>query len=679
MDHDSSAGTRVPRKAKAKAASSANRLDALGVSGSAPAGVEEPPTFVRKVGRTRATAPNHRLPAKRKARDVTKWKLRASDIDAERPKELSSGAKASGAAVGPARSNARSVGSIALESVGALAELAAEASENTLAINPLIGVQSRDMTAAAASFFKAMATAPVAVASHYAHYLNALSEVAWGTSQIAPDPKDRRFADAAWKDNTVYNRLMQAYLATHKELNSFVDNSKLDAKEKGKAHFFASLIADALAPSNFMVGNPVALRKLVDTRGDSLVKGLKNLVNDIIHNNMLPSQVDATPFKVGETVATSPGQVVLRHEMFELLQFAPTTPQVHSRPLVMSPPQVNKYYAIDLSPDKSLVKWSVDSGVQMFIVSWRNPTLAHRHWGLEDYVAALDAAVDAARQITGSPDVNMWGSCSGGMTLAAYLGWLAGRQERKVTNTTWAVCVLDTKAALEDSTLGLFNSPATIRAAKARSMRNGVLTGEEMASMFAWMRPNDLIWNYWVNNYLLGNKPPAFDILAWNNDTTRLPAQFHCDLLDLIEKNPYVHPEMLEIGGVPIEMGKVDVGAYVIGGITDHITPWKACYGTARIFGPDTMFVLANAGHLQSLINPPGSNKSFFAAGPADVIDPLQWAQRAEPSRQGGSWWPHWRGWIKERSGALTPAPTKLGSGKFKPLGPAPGRYVIER
>ena len=678
MDRDSSAGTRALRKAKAKAASSANRL---GVSGSAPAGVEESPKIVRKAGRTRATAPNHRLPAKRRARDVTTWKLSASDVEAERPMAVSSGAKAPAAARRPARTGAPSGGVFAstLESVGALAELAAEASENTLAINPLIGVRGRDMTAAAASFLKAVATAPVAVASHYAHYLKALSEVAWGTSQIAPDPKDRRFADATWKDNAVYSRLMQAYLATHKELNSFVDNSKLDVKEKSKAHFFASLITDALAPSNFMLGNPVALRKLVDTRGDSLVKGLKNLVNDIVHNNMLPSQVDATPFKVGETVATSPGQVVLRHEMYELLQFAPTTPQVHSRPLVMSPPQVNKYYAIDLSPDKSLVKWSVDSGVQMFIVSWRNPTLEHRHWGLEDYVAALDAAVDAARQITGSPDVNMWGSCSGGMTLGAYLGWLAGRQERKVANTTWAVCVLDTKAAFEDSTLGLFNSPATIRAAKARSMRNGVVTGEEMASMFAWMRPNDLIWNYWVNNYLLGNNPPAFDILAWNNDTTRLPAQFHCDLLDLIEKNPYVHPELLEIGGVPIDMGKVDVEAYVIGGITDHITPWKACYGTARIFGSDTMFVLANAGHLQSLINPPESNKSFFAAGPADVIDPLQWAQRAEPTRQGGSWWPHWRGWIKERSGALTAAPTKLGSRKFKPLGPAPGRYVIER
>src|SRR5262245_37839351 len=428
-----------------------------------------------------------------------------------------------------------------------------------------------------------------------------------------------------------------------------------------------------------MLGNPVALRKVIDTRGGNLINGLRNFAHDTLYNGMLPSQVDTTPFKVGQNVAASPGQIVFRHEMFELLQFAPTTQQVHKRPLVMSPPQINKYYAVDLSPDKSLIKWAVDSGVQTFVVSWRNPTLEHRHWGLEDYAMALDAAVDAARDITGSPDVNMWGSCSGGMTLAAYLSWLAATRQRKVIHTTWAVCVLDTKAALEDSTLGLFSSPATIRAAKARSMRNGIVTGEEMASMFAWMRLNDLIWNYWVNNYLLGNKPPAFDILAWNNDTTRLPAQFHCDLLDLIEKNPYLNPGMLEIGGMPVDLGKVNVGAYVIGGITDHITPWKACYSTARIFGPDTTFVLANAGHLQSLINPPGSNRSFFVAGSTDIDDPLEWAQRAEPSRQGGSWWPHWRGWIKERSGALLDAPKKHRSRKFTPLCPAPGRYVMDR
>ncbi len=239
--------------------------------------------------------------------------------------------------------------------------------------------------------------------------------------------------------------------------------------------------------------------------------------------------------------------------------------------------------------------------------------------------------------------------------------------------------MLDTGAALADSTLGLFNSPATIRAAKARSRRKGFVSGEEMASMFAWLRPNDLIWNYWVNNYLLGNKPPAFDILAWNADTTRLPGQFHCDLLDLVEKNPYVNAGTLEIADVPIDMSKVKLGTYVIGGITDHITPWRACYGTARLFGPESTFVLANAGHLQSLINPPGAAKSYFFAAPASVENPMQWAEAAQPNRQEGSWWPHWRAWIQARSGELAAAPAKPGSRKYRPIGAAPGEYVLEK
>jgi len=554
---------------------------------------------------------------------------------------------------------------------------AASASQAPLSINPLIGLNPRDVAQAAGSLLKVLSKTPVKTASHYSHYLKELGTVVSGRSELAPDPKDRRFADPAWKSNALYTRLMQTYLATQKELTSAIETAKLDTVDKGRAQFFASLVTDALAPSNFVLSNPAAVRKIIDTGGDNLVKGLKHLVHDIRHNNLMPSQVDAAPFKVGENVATTPGQVVHRDAMFELLQFAPTTPQVHQRPLVMSPPQVNKYYAVDLSPDKSLIKWAVDSGVQMFVVSWRNPTVEQRHWSLEDYAMALDRAVDVARQITGSPDVNMWGTCSGGMTLAAYLGWLAAKGDKKVANTTWAVCVLDTGAALEDSMLGLFNSPATIRAAKAKARRKGFISGEEMASMFAWLRPNDLIWNYWVNNYLLGNKPPAFDILAWNADTTRLPGQFHCDLLDLVEKNPYVSPGTLEIAGVPIDLSKVQVGAYVIGGITDHITPWKACYGTARLFGPQTTFVLANAGHLQSLISPPGASKSFFFTAPASVPDPVEWARSAEPARQEGSWWPHWRAWVQARSGALVDAPAKLGSRKHKPIGAAPGEYVL--
>jgi polyhydroxyalkanoate synthase len=598
---------------------------------------------------------------------------RSSKVVALTDRALSSGKLAARAL----KDGAERASGSAVAVVAGLSELVGEASENTLAINPLVGLRPRDVASGASSLLEVIRRSPGRAVRHYGGYLKELRKVAQGRSELAPDPKDRRFADPAWKSNALYLRLMQSYLATQKELSSVIASSRLDRVGKGRAQFFASLVTDALAPSNFVLGNPAVVRKIVDTGGDNLVKGLQHLLHDIRHNNLMPSQVDATPFKLGENLATSPGQVVYRDEMFELLQFTPTTPQVHKRPLVMSPPQVNKYYAVDLTPDKSLIKWTVDSGVQMFVVSWRNPTVEQRHWGLEDYAMALDRAVDVTRQITGSTDVNMWGSCSGGMTLAAYLGWLAARRSKKVANTTWAVCVLDTGAALQYSTLGLFNSPATIRAAKAKSRRKGYVSGEDMASMFAWLRPNDLIWNYWVNNYLLGNKPPAFDILAWNADTTRLPGQFYCDLLDLVEKNPYVKPGAIEIGGMPIDMSKVRVGAYVVGGITDHITPWKACYGTARLFGPETTFVLANAGHLQSLINPPGASKSFYTAAPASVEDATQWAELTQAGRQDGSWWPHWRAWIQARSDELVDAPAKLGSRKHKPLAAAPGEYVL--
>ncbi len=616
------------------------------------------------------TAAKSRPSAKRAAQPARKAVPKQAPREApkEAPKKARQAAAPAAAALGATKAIA-----------GTLTSLVVDAADNTLAISPLIGIQRSDVADAAKALLKVVAVSPKRATARYGHYLKELGRVIKGESELAADARDQRFGDSAWKTNLVYRRLLQAYVATQKELNEYIDGSDLDAREKGRARFFASLVTDALAPSNWLFGNPAAMRKILDTGGAHLVGGLKNLVHDIRHNNMLPSQVDATPFKLGVNVATSPGQVVLRHEMFELLQYTPSTPQVYRRPLVMSPPQVNKYYAVDLTPDKSLVKWAVDSGVQMFVISWRNPTVEQRHWSLEHYVKAIDAAVDAARAITGSPDVNLWGSCSGGMTAAAYLGWQAGLGHHKVANATWAVCILDMNAALQDSTLGLFNSPATIHAAKTRSRRKGIVTGEEMASMFAWLRPNDLVWNYWVNNYLLGNKPPAFDILAWNADTTRLPGQFHCDLLSMIEKNPYVNPGALEVDGVAIDMNQVKLGAYVIGGITDHITPWKGCYGTARLFGSDSTFVLANAGHLQSLINPPGKPKSFYVAAPASEEDPLEWARRHDDQRQEGSWWPHWRQWIQARSGEQLPAPKKAGSRKYKPLGAAPGEYVLER
>ncbi|MEN5300735.1 alpha/beta fold hydrolase [Pseudomonas sp. TWI628] len=553
------------------------------------------------------------------------------------------------------------------------------AANHTPAANPLVSMRPADLASWAGCLLKAVGKSPLKAGVHAGGYLNSLRSIASGRSCIAPDPKDKRFTDPAWQSNAFLRALLQSYLAGQRELTGFIEASDLAPQDKSRARFIAALLADALAPSNSPLTNPAALRKLVDTGGMSLARGVGQFGHDILNNRGLPRQVDSAPFKVGENIATAKGEVVFRNEMFELLQFAPTTERVYARPLVMSPPQINKYYAIDLSPEKSLIKWIQDSGVSLFVISWRNPSREHRDWGLADYALCLDQAVDVARSITRSPDVNMWGSCSGGITLAAYLGWLAARGEgHKVANTCWAVCVLDMPSALDDTDLGLFNTPSALRAAKASSRRKGVLSGQDMARMFAWMRPNDLIWSYWVNNYLLGNKPPAFDILAWNNDTTRLPAQLHADYLDLIQQNPYVNPGALEIAGESIDMRQVQVGAYVVGGTTDHITPWQGCYGTARLFGEDATYVLSNAGHLQSLVNPPGNPKSFYYAAPATAEAPEAWLQNAG-ERQQGSWWPHWREWIGQRSGDSRVAPKKLGSRNYRPLGPAPGTYVMAR
>ena len=554
-------------------------------------------------------------------------------------------------------------------------DLAARAAQNTLAANPLLGIRAADLTLAARALLKGAASQPRLFLRHLADYGGALVEVARGKSGIEPDPKDKRFADPAWQSNGLYRRLLQAYTRTGQGLDRFIAATSLSTIDKERARFLASLIVDGLAPSNLLLANPAALKRIVDTGGLSLVRGLQNFVHDMRHNGMLPSQVDSAPFELGRNVAATPGAVVFRNEVLELIQYTPTTAQVYKRPLVVCPPQINKFYAIDLSREKSLVQFVLDSEVQLFALSWRNPTRKQRDWNLDTYVAALDEAVDAARQITGSPDVNLWGNCSGGITMASYLGYLAARGQRKITSAVAAVCVLD-MSTTEHTTVGLFTTPATIKAAKLVSRERGVVGGREMARMFAWLRPNDLIWNYWVNNYLLGNKPPAFDILFWNADTTRMPAGLHADYLDLIESNPFVNANALVVCGKPIDMRKVHVDAYVVGGITDHITPWHGCHGTARIYGSETTFVLANSGHLQSLINPPTNPKAYFFTGKVGRAAPQTWAEQA--TRHEGSWWPHWRQWIGQRSGTQVAAPAKLGSRKHPAGDSAPGAYVRE-
>jgi len=551
-----------------------------------------------------------------------------------------------------------------------------QAAQYTLAANPLVGVRGKDLLDSARVLLGRMATNPGMVTQQYVAFLGELGRIATGGSKLAPDAKDRRFADAAWTESAAYRALAQSYLAWGGALNRFVDAAKLDKRDAERARFVVSLFVDAMSPTNSLAGNPAALKKLVDTGGASLVNGMKNFVADLVRNGDLPAQVDTRKFAVGKNLATTPGAVVYRSPVMELIQYRPMGKEVHGRPLLIAPPQINKFYVFDLVPEKSIVQFALKGGLQTFAISWKNPTHEESHFGLDTYVAALDEAVDVMRDITGSEDVNIWGSCSGGITVSAFLANLAARKEPKVHSATVAVCLLDMSAA-QDTTAGMFVTPESTAAAKSASQLTGVLEGRELARMFAWMRPNDLIWNYWVNNYLMGNAPPAFDILYWNNDTTRLAARLHADFLDLIDTNPYIDPGRLEVLGKPLDMRRIDMDSYVVAGVTDHITPWQGCYGTARLYGKRSTFVLSNSGHIQSLLNPPGNPKASFWAGAARQPGADLWLQQA--TKHEGSWWPHWLEWIKAHSGEIVPAPEALGGAGHPPQEDAPGIYVMEK
>ncbi len=550
-----------------------------------------------------------------------------------------------------------------------------QAAQHTLAANPLVGVRGQDFLDSARVLLGQMISQPGLAARQYLSFLGELGRIATGGSELAPDPKDKRFADLAWQESVAHRALAQCYLAWGGALNRFVDTAKMDKRDAARARFVVSLLVDAMSPTNSLAGNPTALKKLVDTGGASLLHGLENLVGDIIRNGGLPAQVDTGKFAVAKNLATTPGSVVYRNPVMELIQYWPMGREVHKRPLLIAPPQINKFYVFDLVPEKSIVQLALRGGLQTFAISWKNPTPAESHFGLDTYVAAMEEAVDVMRDITGSEDINVWGSCSGAITMSAFLANLAARGEPKFHSTTVAVCVLD-MAVAQNTTAGIFVTPESIVAAKSASQLAGVVEGRELARMFAWMRPNDLIWNYWVNNYLLGNAPPAFDILYWNNDTTRLPARLHADFLDLIDVNPYVNAGRLEVRGTPLDMRRVNMDSYVVAGVTDHITPWQGCYNTAKLYGDRSTFVLANSGHIQTLLNPPGNPKAFFWTGALRQGSADAWLEQA--AKHAGSWWLHWLEWIKLRSGEMTSAPATLGNAENPPLGEAPGRYVME-
>jgi polyhydroxyalkanoate synthase subunit PhaC len=540
-------------------------------------------------------------------------------------------------------------------------------------LNPLTNVPGAELLAAGPRMALAAMKQPWTVAERSGELLREMARIATGQSTIEPDPKDKRFADPMWKSSPIYRAALQSYLLWRQSLNTFVDQADLPKKDADRARFALSLLTEAVAPTNTMLGNPAAMRRLYETGGASAVRGLTHMIEDLAKNGGLPSQVDMSAFEVGKQLALSKGAVVYKNEMFELIQYAPRSETVYSRPLLCVPPQINKYYILDLAPGKSVVEYLTQHGFTIFAISWRNPTAKQRNWGFETYMKAILEASDVVREITGQEAVNVTGACAGGMTLALALGHLAAKGDRRFHSATFMVTVLDSNV---ESTMGLFATPETIAAAKLAGKARGVLEGQEMARVFAWLRPNDLVWNYWVNNYLIGNDPAAFDILYWNNDTTRLPAKFHGELMDLSLKNPLLKPGSLTMLGTPIDLAKVKLDTFVTAGITDHITPWQGCYATTQLMGGKPEFILSNAGHIQSILNPPGNPKATYFTGAEYPADADQWLARAE--KRGGSWWDRWRDWLGERSGSRVPAPATLGSERHPAGVAAPGTYVFE-
>jgi poly[(R)-3-hydroxyalkanoate] polymerase subunit PhaC len=518
-----------------------------------------------------------------------------------------------------------------------------------------------------ARLFGRLARRPRTSAAGLAAFGTELLRIALGSCELGPDRADRRFADPAWHSSPVLRRILQAYLAAGRTVDNLVDSADLPWRDDQRVRFLADNLVQALSPSNVPVLNPASTKAFVDTAGLNFARGATNLMRDMARSPRIPSMVDGSAFSVGGNLAATPGAVVLRTEVFELIQYTPATPTVRAVPLLLVPPTINKFYVLDLAPGRSLIEYLVQSGQQVFVLSWRNPDARHAAWGADTYVQAILDGLDAVRRLCRTDRSVLMGLCSGGMlaALAAVRLARSGGLDR-LAGLSFGVTVLDHRRAGLPSALA---DRYLVRAATTMSRRRGYLDGDVLAEVFAWLRPGDLVWQYWVNNYLLGRRPPAFDILYWNSDTTRMPARLHADLVDLALKNRLTGPG----GG----LGEVTTDAYVVAGIADHITPWQNCYRTTGLLGGRTRFVLSTSGHIAALVNPPGNTRASYRVNPVNPADPQDWLHGA--TTEAGSWWPDFVSWLASRCGPERRAPRNLGTRDLPPLVEAPGTYVLDR
>ena len=498
-----------------------------------------------------------------------------------------------------------------------------------------------------------------------------LGKIAIGKSDVAPEAKDWRFKNPAWTKNPAFRRLGQSYLAWSRASLALVEETPVDWRTKQRARLATTLVTSALAPTNALLLNPDAIERAFETGGRSVASGVANIVRDIVTHRGMPRTADPDAYVVGRDVGITPGAVVFRNEVCELLQYAPLAEEVRTTPVVLIPPQINKYYFMDLAPGRSLVEYALNQGLQMFVVSWRNPTVEHRDWDLDTYVAGVEEALRATAEIAGTEQVNTISLCAGGITTAALLGRLAALSDTLIHSATFAVTLLDLSVP---TLIGMFGSPTIVRNARATAQRRGVLPAHEAEAIFCLLRPNDLIWNYWVGSNLLGDRPPSFDVLSWNADPTRLPAGLHLDFLDMFANNSLANGDV-SVLGTKVDLGRVTCDTFVVGARTDHLTEWKACYATTQLLGGSSQFALSTSGHIQSLVNPPGNPKMSVCLGSELGPDPERWLAAA--ATLPGSWWEPWGRWAAERSGDVRPAPAGLGSARHPVQYPALGHYVL--
>jgi polyhydroxyalkanoate synthase len=561
------------------------------------------------------------------------------------------------------------------ESIGTTAADAAAAPLDLLLADAATGMLRRvNPGGSGLRLATALAGRPRLVAGRGRQLLGELGRIAVGRSQVEPSRRDRRFADPGWAGNPLLRRTMQAYLAAAQTAEGVVAEAGLDEADSERVGFVLTNLIDGLAPSNNPLLNPAAVKAAIDSGGGSTLNGVRNFFSDMAVPPRVPSMVEPDAFQVGKDLAVTPGSVILRTPVFELIQYRPATAAVRQVPLLIVPPVINKFYVMDLAPGRSMVEYLVGRGLQVFMISWRNPDARHAKWDLDTYGAAIVEAMDAAARITGSEQAVLAGACSGGIIAAMVAAHLAhtGQQDR-IAASTLMVTVLDqAHAGLASAVI----DERTVRVAAAASRARGYLDGRSLAEVFAWLRPNDLIWNYWVNNYLLGHKPPPFDILYWNADTTRMTAGLHRDFLRLGAANALVTPGAATMLGSPVDLGTVDRDTYLVAGITDHICPWQSCYRSTQLLSGPQRFVLSTSGHVAAMVNPPDNAKARYQIAKECPEDPQEWLRQAETRH--GSWWPDYAEWLAERCGEERAAPTELGGGGLEPISDAPGTYVYD-